>query len=84
MTRITCREFIEFLWQYLSDELSPEERERFDDHLTRCDPCVHYLQSYQETVKIGKLALKPTEEPVPTEVPEELIQAILASREKQA
>lgn len=83
MIRITCREFIEFLWQYLSDELSPEEREKFDDHLTRCAPCVRYLQSYQETVKIGKIALAPTAEPVPTEVPEELIQAILSSREKQ-
>jgi anti-sigma factor RsiW len=82
MTRLTCREFIEFLWQYESGELAPEERSRFDDHLSRCDPCVRYLQSYRETVKIGKAALAPTEEPVPTTIPEELIQAILSSREK--
>lgn len=83
MTRLTCREFIEFLWQYLSEELSLEERGRFDDHLTRCDPCVRYLRSYQETIKIGKAAFTPTDDPVPAEVPEELIQAILSSREKQ-
>ncbi|HXG18725.1 MAG TPA: zf-HC2 domain-containing protein [Methylomirabilota bacterium] len=84
MTRMTCREFIEFLWQYESNELSPEERARFDDHLTRCAPCVRYLQSYRATIKISKVALAPTDEPVPMDVPEELLQAILSSREKQA
>lgn len=80
MTRLTCREFIEFLWQYESEELSPEERARFDDHLARCAPCVRYLQSYRETISIGKAAFAPTDEPLPTDVPEELIEAILASQ----
>jgi len=80
MTRLTCREFIEFLWQYETEELLPEERKRFDDHLTRCAPCVRYLQSYRETIAIGKAMLAPTDEPLPAEVPEELVQAILASR----
>ncbi|MGH9429473.1 MAG: zf-HC2 domain-containing protein, partial [Terriglobia bacterium] len=30
---MTCREFVEFLWQYTSDELSPEERATFAVHL---------------------------------------------------
>ena len=77
---MTCREFIEFLWKYESDELSSEEREQFDYHLTRCPPCVRYLQSYRETIKIGKVTLTLTEEPVPADVPEDLIQAILLSR----
>lgn len=84
MTRITCREFIEFIEQYLSNDLLMEEREKFEFHLTHCPPCVRYLHSYQETIKIGKLALTPTVEPVPPEVPEELIQAILSARGKQA
>jgi hypothetical protein len=84
MTRITCREFIEFIGQYLSNDLTMEEREKFEFHLTHCPPCVRYLHSYRETIKIGRIALAPTEEPIPTEVPEELIQAILSSREKQA
>ncbi len=81
---MTCREFIEFLWKYESDELSVEERERFDYHLTRCPPCVRYLQSYRETIKVGKVALAPSEEPVPADVPEDLIQAILSSRAQPA
>ena len=84
MTRLTCREFIEFLWQYEAQELSPDEHARFDEHLARCAPCVRYLQSYRETVAIGKGALQPTDESLPAEVPEELVQAILSSRNKQA
>lgn len=51
---MTCREFIEFLWQYLSEELSPAERAKFEEHLARCSPCVRYLKSYGETIKLGK------------------------------
>jgi anti-sigma factor RsiW len=81
---MNCREFIEFLWQYLSAELPAEERARFEAHLARCAPCVRYLQSYQETCRIGKLAFSPSDALVPDEVPEELVQAILAAREKSA
>jgi len=84
MTRITCREFIEFLGQYLSGDLSPEEQEKFAFHLTHCAPCVRYLHSYKETILIGKTVLAATDDSLPTEVPEELIQAILSSREKPA
>jgi anti-sigma factor RsiW len=84
MTRITCRAFIEFIGQYLENELAQEEQEKFEHHLTHCPHCVKYLQSYKETIKIGKVALAPTDEPVPTDVPEELIQAILSSREKRS
>jgi anti-sigma factor RsiW len=77
---MTCREFIEFLWRYLSDELPMTERAHFDEHLKECPNCVHYMQSYKDTIKIGKVALAPTDEPVPADVPEELIQAILSSR----
>jgi len=82
MTRITCQEFIDFIGRYFSNDLSLEEQEKFQFHLTHCAPCVHYLQSYRETIKIGKAALTPIDGPVPDEVPEELIQAILSARGK--
>jgi anti-sigma factor RsiW len=81
---MTCREFVEFLWRYTSDELSPEERTIFDTHLSTCRHCVKYLDSYRETIRIGKAALAPSTETTPTEVPEDLIKAILASRLKVA
>jgi anti-sigma factor RsiW len=79
-----CREFVEFLWRYTEDELTPPERITFDDHLGRCPHCLKYLHSYQETIRIGKVALAPSEGVVPAEVPEDLIKAILASRTKAA
>ena len=81
---MTCREFIEFLWQYLSEELSPTERARFEEHLTRCAPCVRYLKSYEETVKLGKAVFTHPEDLEPTDVPEELVQAILSARATRA
>jgi anti-sigma factor RsiW len=81
---MTCRELIEFLWRYTEDDLTPAERATFDAHLARCPHCAKYVQSYQETIQIGKVTLAPSEETVPTEVPEDLIKAILAARSKAA
>jgi anti-sigma factor RsiW len=77
---MTCREFIEFFWRYCSGELSAAERSRFDEHLAECPDCVAYLQSYEEAVRLGKGAFADTDAPVPAEVPEELVQAILNCR----
>jgi len=79
---MTCREFIEFLWQYLSKDLSADERAQFEAHLARCAPCVRYLKSYQETIRAGKGSFTNLDDPVPAEVPEELVYAILLSWSK--
>ena len=81
---MTCREFVEFLWRYTSDELSPKERATFDTHMSTCRHCVQYLQSYQATIRIGKKTLMESDDPVPAGVPEDLVKAILASRTKAA
>ena len=79
---MNCREFVEFLWRYTSDELSPEERVIFADHLSRCRHCVKYLQSYKKRFGSEKPPSPHLRERFPTEVPEDLIKAILASRSK--
>ena len=81
---MTCREFIEFLWRYVENNLPRGEREVFDEHLAKCPHCVKYLQSYRETVRIGKTVFTNAEDTVPVEVPEDLIKAILAARMKAA
>lgn len=80
---ITCREFIDFLWAYLSGEVTDAQREEFEYHLSGCPSCVAYMNTYQQTVALGKDAFQETEAPVPEEVPEELVQAILAARKKK-
>lgn len=78
---LTCSEFIDFIMAWLDGELAPEPRRAFAEHLALCPDCVDYLESYQRTVALGKAAWEaPGDAPVPDEVPEALVQAVLAAR----
>lgn len=76
---MTCREFTSFIADYLAGELSPDVRERFERHLSRCDNCVQYLADYDRTLALERRAFEDAET-LPAEVPESLVAAILASR----
>ena len=77
---MTCREFAEFMSDYLSGELPSDIRARFDDHLARCANCRSYLTSFQESVELGTHAYDNDGAELPAEVPEDLVRAILAAR----
>jgi anti-sigma factor RsiW len=81
---MTCRELIDFLMDYFSGEIAKAARDDFDAHLATCPSCVAYLKSYEATVRMGKAVCDPLDEEVPDDVPEELVQAILSARKKQA
>jgi anti-sigma factor RsiW len=76
---MTCREFAEFLDAYLDGALAPEEVAEFERHLAVCQHCVAYLDTYRRTVESVR-GLHEGEAQVPDDVPEELVQAILAAR----
>jgi len=77
---MTCREFADFIMDYLSGELSSESRAQFEHHLSLCTNCRKYLTSFEETVKLGKRAFDDDAAAVPADVPEELVKAILEAR----
>jgi anti-sigma factor RsiW len=78
---MNCREFTEFLHEYLTGKLPAEERSEFDKHLAECPWCVAYLDSYQKTIRLEQAAFSASEgAPPPADAPEELIQAILRAR----
>jgi len=77
---MTCRDFVDFLMQYLSGELSPAEQSVFDQHMAECPACVAYLRTYRETIRLEKAAFADPAGSVPTDVPNDLVQAILAAR----
>jgi len=79
---MTCREVIDFLMDCLSGSLTETERATFDAHLALCPSCVAYIQTYRDSIQMGKAAFAREDEELPGEVPEELIRAILASRKK--
>jgi anti-sigma factor RsiW len=82
---MNCREFTEFLHEYLFGNLPAAERAEFDKHLAECPWCVAYLDSYRKTIQLEQAAFAASQdEPAPADAPEELIQAILHARSRSA
>jgi predicted anti-sigma-YlaC factor YlaD len=53
---LTCSQIVELITDYLEGGLSAEDRERFEEHLGFCDPCVTYFDQMRETiVTVGRL-----------------------------
>ena len=77
---LTCRELVDFLMSYLDDELPDPERRAFDAHLASCEDCVAYLRTYEAAVRLGRQAFVAPDASGCSDVPEELVAAILASR----
>jgi anti-sigma factor RsiW len=50
--QLSCRELVELVTDYLENALPGDERARFDDHLSRCDPCTEYLRQMRQTVEM--------------------------------
>jgi len=78
-----CREVIECLTEYLSGEVQADQRLAFEQHLEACPECGPYLKSYEEAVRLGKAVFAHPDERIPEDVPEDLVQAILAARKKR-
>lgn len=74
---ITCQELIDFIASYRDNELSPDQRVEFERHLSVCPSCVAYLKTYEQTIALTRAT---GDDPVPEDVPESLIRAILNAR----
>ncbi len=77
---ITCAEFESFVLQYLDGELLEKQRVVFELHLKICRECREYLAAYRRSMEITDAVFTEADAPVPEEVPEDLIKAILDAR----
>jgi anti-sigma factor RsiW len=77
---VTCREFADFMMDYLSGEMPADSRQRFEHHLGECINCVRYLRSYEETVRLGRRAFDDDDADLPADVPDQLVRSILDAR----
>jgi len=73
---MTCQQLIEFIARYRDDELAEGARTEFDRHLAACPSCVAYLKTYEQTLLLARAS---ADDPVPSDVPESLVNAILAA-----
>ena len=80
---MTCREFTDFIADYLAGEIPEDVRRTFAEHLEICENCRRYLSGYQETVTLGRHAFDDDSAPLPRDVPEDLIRAVLAARRQR-
>lgn len=78
---ITCQEFEAFMLDYLEGILPARQRFIFEFHLRVCRECRDYLAAYRRSVEVSKQAFADGDAPVPSDVPEDLIQAILDARD---
>ena len=54
--RLTCREVVELLSDYLEGELPAAERARVEAHLATCPECLAYLAQLRTTIgALGRL-----------------------------
>ncbi len=77
---LTCQQLIEFIAGYRDNGLSADQRDEFERHLAVCPSCVAYLKTYEQTVLLAKASV---DEPVPDEIPDPLVKAILEARRKE-
>jgi len=67
----TCQQVVELVTAYLEDGLSPEDRERFEQHLASCVGCRNYLEQMRRTIETtGRVQLA-----LPAELEEKLLEA---------
>lgn len=78
-----CQALVEFLMAYLDEELPEGQRAEFERHLEDCPPCLVYLETYQEAVRLGRDVCR-EDDALPAEVPEELVQAVLRARQRDS
>jgi anti-sigma factor RsiW len=53
---LSCKEMVELVTDYLEEVLPADIRNRFERHLTGCDPCVVYVEQMRQTIAtLGKL-----------------------------
>ncbi len=80
---LTCREFEDFVLDYFEGTLPTKQRVIFDMHLMMCRDCRGYLAAYRRSVALGKAVFEWQESLVPSDVPEDLVDAILAAKDER-
>jgi len=79
---LTCQELEGFMVDYIDGRLPERQRRKFDLHLRLCRDCRRYIEAYKSGITLCQAAFAEPGGPLPEDVPEELVKAILAAREE--
>jgi anti-sigma factor RsiW len=50
--KLTCRELVELVTEYLDGTLSRRDRARFEAHIAACANCTEYVEQFRETIRL--------------------------------
>jgi anti-sigma factor RsiW len=50
---LTCAELVELVSDYIEGALAPDDRVRFEAHLTICSGCANYLDQMRTTIALS-------------------------------
>ena len=50
--KLTCRELVELVTDYLDGNLSRRDRARFEAHIAACGNCTQYVEQFRETIRL--------------------------------
>jgi anti-sigma factor RsiW len=50
--KLTCREVVELVTDYLEGTLSRRDRRRFEAHIAGCEHCTEYLAQLRQTIEL--------------------------------
>jgi len=76
---ITCREFEEFIIDYLEQSLPKEQVTLFERHLKLCRECRDYLAAYSTTRELSLILRDRSPDKMDMEIPADLITAVVDS-----
>ena len=77
---IPCEQADHFIDEYLAANLSASQRRIFQWHINLCAECSQYLEEYRHSMALGKTHFHEQNADDESEVPEGIVQAILAAR----
>jgi len=50
---LACQEIVELVTDYLEGAMDPALRASFDEHLSGCPHCTHYLEQMRATIRVA-------------------------------
>lgn len=79
---ITCREFNDFIYDYVEGKLTDSQTILFKRHMRVCPMCRNFLKTYIATYQAGANIFPYEDIEVPETVPQDLIDAIIDVKRK--
>ncbi|MBI1257348.1 MAG: anti-sigma factor [Chloroflexi bacterium] len=69
---MACKELVELVTDYLEGTLPPDQRTRFEEHLSACGGCRTYIAQMRETIHLTGML---SEDDITPEAEDELLRA---------